>query len=128
MFPNEYDIYLHDTPADHLFAKEDRDFSHGCIRLERPVQLAEYLLKEDPKWRGTAVREAIVSGENQSVTLPKPLPVHLLYFTAWVEKDGSVQFRKDVYGHDETLAAALAKEPAVPLNLPALRGEMKAGL
>jgi murein L,D-transpeptidase YcbB/YkuD len=126
MFPNEYDVYLHDTPADHLFSRTERDFSHGCIRLERPVQLAEYLLKQDPDWSGTRLREAIVSGEPKTVKLPEPIPVHILYFTAWVEDDGTVQFRKDVYGHDAKLAAALQREPAVPLDLPALRGEVRA--
>lgn len=126
MFPNEYDVYLHDTPADHLFSRAERDFSHGCIRLERPVQLGEYLLKDDPAWRGTRLREAIVSGEQKSVKLPEPIPVHILYFTAWVEDDGTLQFRKDVYGHDARLEAALRKEPLVPLDLPALRGEVRA--
>jgi murein L,D-transpeptidase YcbB/YkuD len=123
MFPNQFDVYLHDTPADHLFSATERDFSHGCVRLERPVQLAEYLLKDDPKWQGTALRDAITSGEHETVTLKNPLPVHILYFTAFVEKDGTVQFRRDVYGHDATLAEALAKEPIVPLDVPALRGE-----
>lgn len=126
MFPNEHDVYLHDTPADHLFAKEDRDFSHGCIRLERPVQLGEYLLRNDPDWRGGRLREVIVSGEHRTVKLPKKLPVHILYFTAWVEDNGVVHFRKDVYGHDQRLAAALAEEPVVPLDLPALRGDVRA--
>jgi murein L,D-transpeptidase YcbB/YkuD len=126
MFPNEYDVYLHDTPADHLFSRTERDFSHGCIRLERPVQLAEYLLKDDPDWRGTRLRDAIVSGEQKTVKLPRPIPVHILYFTAWVEDDGTLQFRKDVYGHDAKLAAALRQEPLVPLDLPALRGEVRA--
>jgi murein L,D-transpeptidase YcbB/YkuD len=126
MFPNEYDVYLHDTPADHLFSRAERDFSHGCIRLERPVQLAEYLLREDPDWRGPRLREEIVSGEHKTVKLPRPIPVHILYFTAWVEDNGTLQFRKDIYGHDAKLAAALRKEPAVPLDLPALRGEVRA--
>lgn len=128
MFPNEHDVYLHDTPADHLFSREERDFSHGCIRLERPVQLAEYLLKDKPDWQGTRLREAIVSGEQRTVKLPKKLPVHILYFTAWVEEIGAVHFRKDVYGHDAKLAAALAQEPVVPLDLPALRGDVRAAL
>lgn len=126
MFPNEHDVYLHDSPADHLFSREERDFSHGCIRLERPVQLAEYLLRDKPDWSGTKVREAIVSGEHRTVKLPKKLPVHILYFTAWVEDDGVINFRKDVYGHDAKLAAALAEEPVVPLDLPALRGDVRA--
>jgi murein L,D-transpeptidase YcbB/YkuD len=126
MFPNDYDVYLHDTPADHLFSRTERDFSHGCIRLERPLDLAEYLLKDDPDWRGPRIREAVATGEQKTVKLDRPIPVHIVYFTAWVEDDGTLQFRDDVYGHDARLAAALQKEPAVPLNLPALRGEVRA--
>jgi L,D-transpeptidase YcbB len=126
MFPNEFDIYLHDTPADHLFKEEERDFSHGCIRLERPLDLARYLLQGDPDWTPEKLQEAIASGETQSVTLPKPLPVHILYFTAWVDKDGTVQLRRDVYGHDAKLAAALADEPIVDLDLDAIRGQVRA--
>ena len=128
MFPNEHDVYLHDTPADHLFSREERDFSHGCIRLERPVQFAEHLFRSHPEWGGTRIRQAIVSGEQKSVKLPKKLPVHILYFTAWVEDNGTVQFRKDVYGHDQQLAKVLAQEPVVPLDLPALRGDVRAGV
>ncbi len=128
MFPNEHDVYLHDTPADHLFSRAERDFSHGCIRLERPVQFAEHLFKDDPKWNGSRIRQTIVSGEQKSIKLPKKLPVHILYFTAWVEDNGTIQFRKDVYGHDGQLAKVLAEEPVVPLDLPALRGDVRAGV
>jgi murein L,D-transpeptidase YcbB/YkuD len=128
MFPNEFDVYLHDTPADHLFSRAERGFSHGCIRLERPVQLAEYLFKDDPNWSGARIREAIVSGEQKSIKLPQKIPVHILYFTAWVEDDGTIHFRQDLYGHDTRLDAALAQEPVVPLDLPALRGDVRAAL
>ncbi|HEX7186115.1 MAG TPA: L,D-transpeptidase family protein [Thermoanaerobaculia bacterium] len=128
MFPNDFDIYLHDTPADHLFAETERDFSHGCIRLEKPVTLAEYLLRNDPDWPPLKLREAIVSGENRTVTLPKPLPVHLLYFTAWVDEDGTVQLHRDVYGHDAKLAAVLQSEPVVELDLDAVRGQVRAAV
>lgn len=128
MFPNEHDVYLHDTPADHLFSREERDFSHGCIRLERPVQFAEHLFKDHPEWSGPRIRQTIVSGEQKSIKLPEKLPVHILYFTAWVEDNGTVQFRKDVYGHDQQLARILAEEPVVPLDLPALRGDVRAGV
>jgi murein L,D-transpeptidase YcbB/YkuD len=124
MFPNQFDIYLHDTPADHLFAKAERDFSHGCIRLEKPIDLADYLLKDDPKWTPQAIREAIDSGENKTITIPRPLPVHILYFTAWVEPDGTVQFRRDVYGADAKLAKALDQEPPVTLNFDEVRAEL----
>jgi murein L,D-transpeptidase YcbB/YkuD len=116
MFPNQFDVYLHDTPADHLFAKSERDFSHGCIRLENPVDLANYLLKDDPKWPPEAIQEAIESGEQKTVSIPHPLPVHILYFTAWVDDDGTIEFRRDVYGHDAKLAAALDQEPPVTLG------------
>jgi murein L,D-transpeptidase YcbB/YkuD len=126
MFPNEFDIYLHDTPADHLFDRAERDFSHGCIRLEKPIELAALLLKDDPKWTQEAIQTAIASGEHETITLPRPLPVHILYWTAWAEPDGMVAFRKDIYGHDDQLEQALAKEPPVWLDLNALRGDVRA--
>ena len=126
MFPNDFDIYLHDTPAHHLFAKTERSFSHGCIRLEKPFDLAVYLLKDDPKWTPEALQAAIDSGENQQISLSKPLPVHILYWTAWVEPDGTVEFRKDIYDHDAQLEQALAAEPPVWLDLNVVRGEVKA--
>lgn len=128
MFPNEFNIYLHDTPADHLFNRAERDFSHGCIRLEKPVELANVLLKGDPKWTPEALQAVIDSGEQKTITLEHPLPVHILYWTAWVEPDGTVQFRKDIYGHDAQLEEALAKEPAVWIDPSALRGEVRAEL
>jgi murein L,D-transpeptidase YcbB/YkuD len=126
MFPNEFDIYLHDSPADHLFSRTERDFSHGCIRLEKPIEFANVLLKGDPKWTPETLQAAIDSGEQKTITLAKPLPVHILYWTAWVEPDGSVQFRKDIYGHDERLEKALAEEPPVWLDLNAMRGDQRA--
>ena len=128
MFPNQFDIYLHDTPADHLFAKAERDFSHGCIRLEKPIDLADYLLKDDPKWTPQAIREVIASGEQKTISIPRPLPVHILYFTAWVEEDGTVEFRPDVYGADAKLIQALAKEPPVALDFDNLKGQVRAAL
>lgn len=128
MFPNEFDVYLHDTPADHLFAKAERDFSHGCIRLEKPIDLANYLLKDDPEWTPEAIREVIATGEIKDIPIPKPLPVHILYFTAWVDENGVVEFRRDVYGQDAKLEAALAQEPRVTLDFDRLRGQMKAEL
>ncbi|HKI04006.1 MAG TPA: L,D-transpeptidase family protein [Thermoanaerobaculia bacterium] len=126
MFPNEFDIYLHDTPADHLFDRAERDFSHGCIRLEKPIELAALLLKGDPKWTQESIQAAIASGEHETITLANPLPVHILYWTAWVEPDGMVAFRKDIYGHDDELERALANEPPVWLDLNALRGDVRA--
>jgi murein L,D-transpeptidase YcbB/YkuD len=126
MFPNEYDIYLHDTPADHLFDQAERDFSHGCIRLEKPIDLAAILLKGDPKWTPESIQAAIDSGEHKTITLPKPIAVHLLYWTAWADENGAVHFRKDIYGHDEALEKALADEPPVWINPDLLRGQVRA--
>jgi murein L,D-transpeptidase YcbB/YkuD len=126
MFPNEFDVYLHDTPADHLFDRAERDFSHGCVRLEKPAELAAYLLKDDPKWTPESIQAAIDSGEHQTISLPRPLPVHILYWTAWADADGTVQFRKDIYGHDDELEKALAKEPPVWVEPGTLRGDVRA--
>jgi L,D-transpeptidase YcbB len=128
MFPNDFNIYLHDTTAGHLFSKTERDFSHGCIRIEKPFELATYLLRSDAKWTPEALQTAIDSGENQRISLPKPLPVHILYWTAWVDGDGTVEFRRDLYGHDARLEEALAAEPPVWLDLPLLRGNMRAAV
>ena len=128
MFPNDFDIYLHDTPSGHLFAQQERDFSHGCIRIEKPFDLAVYLLKGDQKWTPEAIQAAIDSGENQTISLPRPLPVHILYWTAWVDPDGTVELRKDIYGHDAQLEQALAAEPPVWLDLNLMRGDARAVL
>lgn len=126
MFPNQFNIYLHDTPADHLFDVAERGFSHGCIRIEKPMELAEYLLRGDPKWSRAALQAAIDTGENRSIKLPRPIPVHILYWTAWMEPDGTVQFRDDLYGHDAELAKALAEEPPVDLDLRGLQEALRA--
>ncbi|MFC6998009.1 L,D-transpeptidase family protein [Rufibacter roseus] len=104
MFPNEYAVYLHDTPADHLFSEAGRDFSHGCVRVERPAELATYLLQEKPGWNRNRVENAMNASTQQRVDLPENVPVYLVYFTAWVEDDGTVHFRDDIYGHDKALA------------------------
>jgi murein L,D-transpeptidase YcbB/YkuD len=113
VFPNPYDVYLHDTPADSLFDSSRRALSHGCVRLEKPLDLANALLRDDPKWTPDAVQDALATGESHVVSLHNPLPVHLLYLTAWVADDGTVQFRHDVYGRDAKVAAALSRGPAV---------------
>ena len=107
MFPNRFNIYLHDTPARGLFAKDQRSFSHGCIRVENPEQLGAFVLAGQPGWSLEEIHDAIATGQRMVVGLDEPLPVHITYLTAWVNKDGSVHFRRDVYGRDETLAAAL---------------------
>jgi murein L,D-transpeptidase YcbB/YkuD len=108
MFPNTYDVYLHDTPARELFARAERGFSSGCIRVERALELADWLLADDPQWPPAALRAAVDSGQTRTVNLRSPVPVYLLYWTAWVGSDGAVQFRRDIYDRDAPLAAALA--------------------
>ncbi|CAN5903978.1 L,D-transpeptidase family protein [soil metagenome] len=104
MFPNEYAVYLHDTPHDQLFRESERDFSSGCVRVEKPLDLASYLLRDKPEWDTNRIRQAMNGREEQYVNLSESVPVYLVYFTAWVEDDGTVHFREDLYGHDQALA------------------------
>ena len=107
--PNRFDVYLHDTPTRALFARPVRTASHGCIRVERADDLAVHVLEnEGPGWTRQRLADALDAGETQRIPLSRPLPVYILYWTAFVEPDGSVQFREDVYGRDRRLAAALA--------------------
>jgi murein L,D-transpeptidase YcbB/YkuD len=107
MFPNQFNIYLHDTPARGLFARDVRDFSHGCVRVQDPETFGAFVLDRQPGWSQDAIKAAIATGKRQIVSLDQPLPVHITYLTAWVDKDGTVNFRRDVYGRDEILAAHL---------------------
>ncbi|HSE84021.1 MAG TPA: L,D-transpeptidase family protein [Thermodesulfobacteriota bacterium] len=107
MFPNQFSVYLHDTPFQYHFRRTKRIFSHGCIRVEKPLELAEYVLRQDPQWTREKIRAAIKKGVTQNVNLPEPIPVYLLYFTAWVDADGTVQFRDDIYERDKELDKAL---------------------
>ena len=100
MFPNQYNVYLHDTPADSLFARAARSFSHGCVRLEQPEQLAQYVLADQPDWTPERIREAMHSGQEKTVKLTGALPVYLGYWTARISADGILQFRGDLYGVD----------------------------
>jgi murein L,D-transpeptidase YcbB/YkuD len=113
MLPNKYNVYLHDTPARDLFAKSKRDFSSGCIRLENAPALAEYLLRDTAPWDSATIRKAMTAGVERTVPLSNPIPVHILYWTAWANEDGTIHFRRDVYGRDDRLAAALARSPLV---------------
>jgi L,D-transpeptidase YcbB len=115
IFPNEHNVYLHSTPSQQLFSQSRRDFSHGCIRLEKPAELAAWLLQDQPKWKLDAVKAAMQSGpDNQQVNLTKPVPVVIIYLTALVEENGEVYFFDDIYGHDSVLNAVLAKGPPYP--------------
>ncbi|MFH1723700.1 MAG: L,D-transpeptidase family protein [Elusimicrobiota bacterium] len=114
MLPNEFSVYLHDTPDRRLFAEGTRTFSSGCIRVERPLELAVRALEDDPAWSRESILAAIEAGEERTVRLPRPIPVHLLYWTAWAEGDGAVHFRRDVYERDEAVALALLSTPPEP--------------
>jgi len=108
IFPNDYSVYLHDTPGHALFQREKRTFSHGCIRVSRPQDLAVFLLEEnDESWTKDRVNTIIQGGERKVVYLQKPIPVNILYRTAVAIEDGTVFFGEDVYGRDELLERAL---------------------
>ena len=113
IFPNECEIYLHDTPARHLFGKARRDLSHGCIRVEKPVELATYLLRNKETWIQKKILAEIKKGKRQVVMLPEPVNVHIFYGTVWVDRDGVLQFRNDIYHADE-----------IPYDLPLKRGHV----
>ncbi len=105
LFSNNFRIYLHDTPAQSLFQQSERQFSHGCIRVEAPRRLAAFLLSSAPDspWSEAAVRSAVASGITREIEISPPVPLYLLYLTAWVGDDGAVHFRRDIYGEDELL-------------------------
>jgi len=108
IFPNKYSIYLHDTPNHDLFSRAERDFSHGCIRLSEPTQLAEWVLQVDGSdWDATRIQEVLDSQERTVKTLQTPLPVHLTYETAWIDGDGEFRLAPDIYGRDALLEKAL---------------------
>ncbi len=107
MFPNEFNVYLHDSPARELFRRADRTFSSGCIRVEKPMELAEYLLQDTPGWTLERMRQVINQRVERAVVLREPVPVHILYWTAFMGENGTVHFRRDVYDRDEPLRLAI---------------------
>ncbi|MGA8408346.1 MAG: L,D-transpeptidase family protein [Candidatus Acidiferrales bacterium] len=110
IFPNDYSVYMHDSPEQQLFSRTRRDFSHGCIRLERPADLAVWVLRNNPGWTAEKVRAAMASGpNNQQVNLTRPVPVLIVYGTVIVTLDGAVHFYDDIYGHDAALEKVLDK-------------------
>jgi murein L,D-transpeptidase YcbB/YkuD len=109
IFPNSSSVYMHDTPAQEFFARSRRDFSHGCIRLEKPADLAVWVLRENPGWDSDDVRAAMNGRPNQQVNLTHPIPVLIVYGTVVVTEDGVVHLYDDIYGHDAALEKALAK-------------------
>jgi murein L,D-transpeptidase YcbB/YkuD len=113
MFPNKYDVYLHDTPSKELFGKVRRDFSSGCIRVEKPLELTQYLLRDHPDWPFEKIQAALTGNQfiTQTVKLIEPVNIHILYWTAWVGNDGGVYFSPDLYDRDTAVDAALRQPP-----------------
>ncbi|HEY2914601.1 MAG TPA: L,D-transpeptidase family protein [Candidatus Angelobacter sp.] len=109
IFPNDNNVYLHSTPAQALFGKARRDFSHGCIRVEDPKALAAWVLKNNPGWTKERIENAFAAGKEEQVKLTKTIPVLVLYATALAEEDGRVFFLKDIYGHDKALQKLAAR-------------------
>src|SRR5262249_39146256 len=109
VFPNHFDVYLHDTPNDALFNRPVRTLSHGCIRVENPKGLANYVLRDRDEWTQERIGHAMQSGKEQAVTLKHHLPVHIVYLTAWVQPDGAVKFFDDPYGLDRKQARIFYK-------------------
>lgn len=109
LFPNSYNIYLHDTPSKNLFGESSRAFSHGCIRLSEPKKLAEFLLRKDSTWTDEKITAAMNLGKEKYVRLrgKAEIPVFIGYFTVWVDQNGALNFRKDIYGHDKKMVEHL---------------------
>ena len=114
VFPNEFDIYLHATPSNRLFAEQDRALSHGCIRVKDPVRLAEHLLEPNGEWTASRIEERMEDPNvvSEEVGLKRKVPVYIVYLTAWVDDLGLVQFRDDVYEQDRRLRAAIERSAA----------------
>ena len=104
VFPNNFSVYLHGTPSTALFKRVERDFSHGCVRLEHPLELAKYVLRDQPEWTEERITAAMNGGVERGVTLTTPLPIYLVYFTTW-EEGGELRVVRDVYGLDRRHAA-----------------------
>ena len=117
IFPNPYNVYLHDTPTDNLFDRLTRTLSHGCIRAEKPVELAAYLLQDQPEWTPQRIETAMHAEKEKHVRLETPIPIHLLYWTAWADPDGTAHFHNDVYGYDQKQREL--SSPTVRAGLPA---------
>lgn len=113
VFPNDESIYLHHTSATSLFLRDRRDFSHGCIRVQDPLALASYVLKNEPEWTEERIRKAMAKGESNTLRLAEPLPVVIAYLTAIARKDGRVYFFPDIYDHDRLLDEALRQRSHV---------------
>ncbi len=109
IFPNKDDVYLHDTPANSLFSRSRRDFSHGCVRVENPKALAEFALKNQGNWNADTIKKAMQTEAMRHVVLQNPIPVLFFYTTSFVDQHNNLAFYQDIYGHDSVLLAALKK-------------------
>ena len=107
LFPNSNNIYLHDTPSKSLFSEDKRAFSHGCIRVSKPRDLAIRVLRQMPEWTPEKIDAAMHAGKEQYVTLQKTIPVYIGYFTAFLSSDGQLNFRTDIYKRDDSLLEML---------------------
>jgi murein L,D-transpeptidase YcbB/YkuD len=107
IFPNSFNMYFHDTPSKSLFGQDKRAFSHGCIRLAEPQKMAEWLLRNDSNWPTTKIVEAMNAGKEKGVKIKDPVPVFIIYYTAWVDSEGDLNFRDDVYKHDKDVMAKM---------------------
>ncbi|MEJ2691120.1 MAG: L,D-transpeptidase family protein, partial [Deltaproteobacteria bacterium] len=114
MFPNKFNIYLHDTPARGLFDRGMRAFSHGCIRIEKPLELARYLLRAYRPSLQFDLDKALATGREQTVNLTRPIDVHIIYLTAWPDDEGRTQFRRDIYDRDAKLLEELKRKSLNP--------------
>ena len=110
LFPNNYNMYLHDTPAKSLFNEPNRAFSHGCMRVQEPFKLAQFLLRNDSSWDDEKINVAMNAGKERTVTLSQKVPVFIVYFTAFVDRDGKINFRNDIYERDNRLAEMIMKK------------------
>lgn len=128
MFPNPHGVYLHDTPSKELFNRSIRTYSHGCIRIEKPLELAEYLLRGTEKWTRDEILATIARSKEKTIPLPEAIPVYIQYWTAWVDDAGDIQFRNDIYGYDDVPGARLPVSPPKnprPQPMPAVRPHLQ---
>jgi len=114
IFPNSFNMYFHDTPSKSLFGQDKRAFSHGCIRLSEPQKMAEWLLRNDPEWNTEKIVSAMNQTSEKMVKLKSLLPVFIIYYTAWVDDDGLLNFRDDVYKHDSELIGKMFTKKEAP--------------
>lgn len=121
IFPNDFAVYLHDTPDRHLFGRTARAFSSGCIRVEKPIELALFVLEDDPAWSLERLEEVLAAGSPKTIRVKNPVTVHLQYWTFWIGDEGEAQYRKDIYSRDGVLWNALNTTPGTSPQPPPAR-------